>query len=114
MTEVKLINLTPHAITVFGEGDEILAEIEASGEVLRLGERVLSTWEVNGIKVVDKELKAEGVKLPPKQKGVMYIVPLAVAQVARRSDFLVPDDLVRDYDGRVIGCRRFMRLWVGD
>jgi len=45
--------------------------------------------------------------LPDPPEGVYYIVSLAVAQAARRPDLLVPDDMVRDEQGRILGCRRF-------
>ncbi len=44
-------------------------------------------------------------------EGVGYIVSLAVAQAARdRKDLFVPDDLVRDEKGVIVGCRRLARV----
>lgn len=100
---MKIINLTPHPIVVLGE-EEI--KILPSGEVLRLEEKISPCGEVNGIPVVEKALGGQG-KLPPVKEGVFYIVSLPVAQAVKRQDFLVPDDLVRDGEGRVLGCRRF-------
>ncbi len=110
MAQRQLINLTPHAVRILGDDNEIIAEIPPSGQVIRLEEEAIAVWEVNGIQVVDKRLKTEGTKLPPESKGTMYIVPLAVAQSIKRRDLLVPDSLVRDSEGKVIGCRRFARI----
>jgi len=104
MRVVNLVNLTPHPVVVVS--DREVRRLEPSGQVLRLAETVENVGELDGIPLVRKTLRLEG-ELPPRQDGVYYVVSLAVAQMAGRPDFLVPDDLVRDEEGRVIGCRRF-------
>ena len=48
----------------------------------------------------------EVVDLPAPQVGVYYIVSrLVMSACPNRQDLLVPNDLVRDEAGRVIGCR---------
>ena len=107
MKEMKVVNLTPHPVVVLRDGERI--EFPPSGQVARLGEEIVSTgMTIEGVPVVEKRLS--GLDLPPVQPGVFYIVSLAVAQVARREDLLVPDDLVRDERGQVIGCRRLARI----
>jgi len=102
----RLINLTPHPVRVVLPDGEIV--LPPSGQVARLGEEVRPAGMLNGIPVVEKRLT--GLDLPPVQPGVFYVVSLAVAQVARREDLLVPDDLVRDERGQVVGCRRLARI----
>lgn len=104
--QVTLINLTPHPVTVVGDNGEVVMTIPASGQVLRLPEVTVPAGEIQGVPLVRKVLDPAA-ELPPHQEGTYYIVSLPVAQVARREDFLVPDDLVRDDQGRVLGCRRF-------
>lgn len=48
--------------------------------------------------------------LPDVIPGTWYIVPRISAEAARRSDFVFPDDEVRDEEGRIIGCRGFARF----
>jgi hypothetical protein len=103
---VQLINLTPHAVVVVGENGEVIMTIPASGQILRLPEVTTPVGEIEGVPLVRKNLDPNA-DLPPHQEGVYYIVSLPVAQVARREDFLVPDELVRNEQGRVIGCHRF-------
>ena len=104
---VRVINLTPHPVRVILSGEEKV--FPPSGQVVRLREEVRETGMlIEGIPVVEK--KMAGLELPPLQPGVFYIVSLAVAQVARRPDLLVPDDLVRDEKGQVVGCRRLARI----
>ena len=103
--EVRLINLTPHEVNILGEDDRPILTLHSEG-VLRLSEKRTKVGEVSGIPVFHKEYgEAE---LPPKEEGVFYIVSLPVAQAfPSRSDLLVPDQLVRDEKGRVIGARSF-------
>src|SRR5690606_27147397 len=102
----KFINLTPHAVHVLDDHNNVVLTVPAGETPLRLAEQVTPLTEVDGVPIVAKSLGGVD-RLPPQQDGVYYIVSLATAQAVRRPDFLVPDDLVRDDQGRVIGCRRF-------
>lgn len=49
--------------------------------------------------------------LPDPAPRTHYIVSRVVAEAARdRRDLLVPDDTVRDEQGRIIGCRALARV----
>lgn len=102
---VKLVNLTPHPVVVVGANGVVLT-VPPSGTVLRLPEITVPAGKIQGVPVVRKTLDPAA-ELPPREEGTFYIVSLPVAQAARREDFLVPDDLVRDQEGRILGCRRF-------
>jgi adenine/guanine phosphoribosyltransferase-like PRPP-binding protein len=41
---------------------------------------------------------------------VVYLVSNIVAQAVRRDDVLIVDDIVRDGEGRILGCRAFARV----
>lgn len=101
-----IVNLTPHSVVALRDDGTVALIVPPSGQVLRLPEVTAPAGEVEGVPVVRKTLDPAA-ELPPRVEGTYYIVSLAVAQVARREDFLVPDDLVRDEKGQVIGCRRF-------
>jgi len=102
-----LVNTTPHAINVLDyRTHEVRFSIPAAPQPLRLEERLEHVGNLAGVPLVRKSLVAN-ISLPEPQEGVFYVVPLAVAQMLQRPDFVVPDDLVRDDQGRVIGCRRF-------
>ena len=112
---VKLVNLTPHPITLFVERDregEVKVTIPPSGIIARCQEEVefmgVVSFEVNGtinhIPVLHKSLK-EVVNLPEPKEGVMYIVSLPVAQAVGRLDVLAIGESVRDENGRVIGAK---------
>jgi hypothetical protein len=48
--------------------------------------------------------------LPEPEEGVVYLVSNIVAQAVRRDDVLIVDDMVRDGEGRILGCRAFARV----
>ena len=101
----KIVNFTPHEVRlVDGDGKEI-ASFPSQG-VIRLAEKREKIGNMDGIPIFKKEFV--GSELPPKEEGTYYIVSLPVAQAfPERDDFLVPDQLVRDEKGRVIGARSF-------
>jgi len=103
---MKLVNLTPHKINIL-LGAGISLEIPPEGNPARLSVRSeerdpiedgrltipVSTHEVTGI---------EG--LPEPADDTVYIVPLVVAQYAKREDVMSPARLMRDENGQPIGC----------
>jgi hypothetical protein len=106
-----IINLTPHPVTIIKPGGEGVT-LRPDETPVRLEEEIESRNTINGIPVVHKGFSG-GDDFPPERPGVVYIVSLPVAQVGARlgrTDFLVPDDLVRDELGNVIGCRRLATL----
>jgi len=111
-TGVELINLTPHDVVVFSGDDRVV--IPRSGNILRLPEQIsemVTVWYGGKeIPVVTKALGVADARALPKAEGRYYIVSLPIAQAIPRDDFLVPDDPVRDGEGKVVGCRRLARL----
>ncbi len=109
---IKIINLTPHPVNILDDQNNVILSIPSAGE-LRLPEQAVPAGEieVNGlhIPVVLKTISPSA-SLPPVVEGTFYIVSLPAAQAARRPDFLVPDQLVRDEKGVVVGCRRLARV----
>ena len=83
-----IINLTPHEVTVF------------------VGEETIK-FESRGIARVAQCGKVEG--LPQEQKEKCFIVSSKVrAACPKRQDLLVPTDIVRSPEGKIIGCRGFV------
>lgn len=105
----KLVNLTPHAITMMDDNENILLVIEPSGNVARVSVRTerTETFEIDGIALATSKSvygKVEG--LPETEDGVVYIVSSLVAQrVPEREDVFIPNESVRDAKGRIIGCK---------
>lgn len=110
----KIINKTPHQIRVRKEGWNGWWDVvfEPNEPPIRLKEKYDKVGEIEHIPVfVKKFLIAEDTPLPPQQEGVVYIVSLVVAQTfPNRRDFVIPNDLIRDTEGRITGCKSFARV----
>jgi len=79
------------------------------GKVPRVSEKIEYIGFVNGIPIVRRVL-GNVQDLPEKKEDTYLIVSQLVADACLgRDDLLVPADLVRDEQGRVIGCRALAR-----
>lgn len=98
-----IVNLTPHAIVVGSRS------FPPSGTVARVATVTEKIGDVEGIPVFKTFFgKVEG--LPPIEAGRFLIVSGLVASAASdRHDLLSPSGLVRDGEGKVIGCEGFTR-----
>lgn len=105
----KVVNLTPHDINIIGNDGQVLQTFPASGDLARCQVSREQVGEVNGIPV-NRTVFGAVTGLPEQQEGVVYIVSALVAQATKRDDVLIPDDAVRDEQGRIIGCRAFARV----
>jgi len=110
---MRLVNLTPHAVTVRLEsGDRVF---EPSGQVARVAVSSTKTDEIDGIPVVSQTYgQIEG--LPEPQEGTIFIVSMVVRQAAQaqgRMDVVSPDTspqgAIRDEAGRIVAVRGFVR-----
>lgn len=103
---MPIINLTPHAINIY-VGMTPMKAYPDSGKVARVSTQNVVVGEEDGVRLVAKTF-GDVVDLPEPAEGVYYIVSSLVALACPdRTDLLVPDDLVRDDTGRVVGCRCF-------
>ena len=102
---MTLVNLTPHAISFIAEDGSVVRTIDPSGTLARVSTHTVTIGEVDGLPVTATEFgEVEG--LPEPQEGTAYIVSSLVAQrVTDRVDVFIPNESVRDDNGRIIGCR---------
>lgn len=105
---MKIINLTPHEIKIVGADGKVIQSFPSEG-VVRCQVTRQQAGEVNGIPV-NRTIFGDVEGLPEQQEGIVYIVSALVAQATKRDDVLIPDDAVRDEQGRIIGCKAFARV----
>ena len=100
-----ITNLTPHEIVVFAEDGAIQETFPPSGQVARCATTTEHVGDVNGIPAyVPKYGEVTG--LPAPVAGAVYIVSALVRQaVPARTDVVSPGELVRDANGKPVGCR---------
>lgn len=107
---VRYINLTPHALYVKdlnGEFITILPDAEGPARVIydRLPPEQV-TIGGSEVAVAVAGTVREIIGLPEPQPDIVFIVAKAVADAAprHRGDLMSPGGLIRDEDGKVIGC----------
>lgn len=106
----KIRNLTPHAIFIVDEDGNALTVFESEG-IARAEQKDEPAGELNGIPLV-KSAFGEPIDLPEPAADTYLIVSLATANAAKATgrttkDLLLTSGVVRDEQGRIIGCKAF-------
>lgn len=106
---VTLINATPHPLNIVQRDGSVLT-LEASGICPRCESNEIVDRAIGLIDVTRQTLgHVEG--LPDPVPGLYFIVSrLVAASACAREDLLVPGSLIRDDQGKVIGCKGLSRL----
>jgi len=105
-----MVNLTGHELTLVS-WDGIMRHVPASGQV-RVRSRVEEVGHVRyeDIDIPLLEIVEQSVNLPDPEPDTLYVVSGIVAAKARRPDFVVPSRIVRDGNGRAVGCQALAKV----
>jgi hypothetical protein len=105
MKEVRIVNCTPHKISIQKEDGQFLT-VPPSGTIARVTAKNSVAERLNGFIVYNTEF-GEVENLPDPQEGVIYLVSrvLLNALQGSRSDCFSPGNLLRDENGQPIGCQ---------
>lgn len=100
-----IINMTPHPVNIVDENNEVVEIFPKSGNLIRLSSSTVSVGMIGNIPITKTKFgAAEG--LPDYKDDVFYVVSqLVKSAFPDRGDLLVPAEVVRDADGRIIGCK---------
>ncbi|ARD42493.1 hypothetical protein [Actinomyces gaoshouyii] len=98
---MRLINSTPHALTIVDGQDHPVLTIAPSGDIARVVFKDLGQTqvEVDGLEVAINLGKqaTDVIGVPEPHDGVLVVVSRVVkAALPHRGDIVVPDDLVRN------------------
>ena len=109
---VYYVNLTPLPVAIVTDDGNITHQFPPSGLVARVEEIAIEMPSPDGIPTYRLEYgEIVGV---PTGTGPTFIVARPVLDAAKRQglqcSLVVPYPLVRDYNGRIIGCRGFASL----
>lgn len=103
------VNCTPHAITLLSAEGEVLFTLPKGAVIPRLVQTTEAVKVVNGVPITETQF-GDTTNLPAEQEGVYLIVSrLVMAANTYRHDLLVPNELVRDEEGRILGCKSLAR-----
>ena len=111
---MRLVNLTPHEINIIArDGSAVSIPLTAPATRCEESRSEFGTMtdEVgHSIRIIELR-RGQVYDLPPVTLGVRYIVSAVVALAQPdRTDLLVVDEIVRNGDGRVVGCRALAYL----
>lgn len=100
----NLVNLTPHALTVFDADNNPITFPKCDAPV-RVTVSAEVAYTVGGIEI-STVVYGDVYNLPDSKPDTYYIVSTLVRQaLPTRKDLLSPGELVRDENGNPIGCR---------
>lgn len=106
-----IINLTPHAISICDESKNIVRELKPSGKIARMEIIKKLIEELEGILYLGTKLGVpvlmEGDKelvFPEFKPGVIYVTSSLFRLNYQRKDIWQPGELIRDDEGKVVGC----------
>lgn len=111
---MKIRNLTPHAINLLNDNNEVVAIIEPSGIIARAAQtkELVEKLCVDGMTIpVYKSEFSKVENLPEQEKDTIFVVSALTAQACKgRPDVYITDNPVRDEQGRIIGCRSLGKI----
>ena len=102
---MKIINLTPHSVSVCDAAGLVLVTLPPSGQVARVSVTTSPAGDVNGLPLV-RQVTGAVTGLPPVEADTMLVVSAMVRLAApARLDLASPGELVRGADGQPVGCK---------
>ena len=109
MANITITNCTPHDINIVREDGSVVATIPASGILPRCQATTeeVDTVEVDGVTIpLTASHFGEVTDLPEASDDTLFIVSRVVADASpARHDLVVPDQLVRNEAGQVVGAK---------
>lgn len=102
---MTILNLTPHAINIVDSKGNNLRTITPEDVSARLSATTEVIGSLDGIPLTQTQFGAtEG--LPEPSENTYFIVSrLIMAGNPERNDLLVPNDLLRNEEGHILGCQ---------
>jgi hypothetical protein len=107
---IMLVNLTPHEVTLVDDQGNVTLVVKPEETSARVqSER--KSFLVPGLGQVNQVVLGEVSGLPEYQYGVWLIVSRMVAErLPERADLIIPDETVRDSQGKIVGCKSFATM----
>lgn len=99
-----ILNYTPHTVNIIDSEGNKIQDFPSQGEA-RCQQTTKDVGIIGNVPITSTTF-GEVTGLPGEQEGTYYIVSRLIRQaLPDRNDLLVPNDMVRDEAGRIIGCK---------
>jgi len=100
-----IFNCTPHEVKIVNPETKEVFKVYSKGDVIpRISQKVKKFGKIGNIPITANEF-GDTRDLPKQQKDTFYIVSRMVKSAnPYRDDLLVPNGIVRDEVGVIIGC----------
>ena len=105
---ITIINLTPHPVNLLDVDANVVITFYSEG-LARCYQNDIIIGKLNKDIILTKTSYGEVIGLPKQSPRTFYIVSRLVlnACAGKRHDLLVPNQLIRDSEGQIVGCRSF-------
>ena len=104
----SVLNYTPHEIVIFNDDDRIIKRIKPTGKAIRVNQenKRIGYIDIDGVAVPESSVTFIDNGLPEEKEGVYIIVSKLTADAfPLRNDLLLVNEMVRDENGAIVGCR---------
>ena len=109
---IKLVNLTPHTVSIASESGEIVRKIEPTLPSARVNSTAVKGAPIDGVLFVETVF-GQVENLPEPKEDTIYIVSqIVIAALPARRDLVRPDTgptCVRDAEGKIVAVRALTR-----
>ena len=104
---ITIINLTPHPVNLLDVDANVVITFHTEG-LARCYQNDVIIGRLNKDIILTKTSYGEVIGLPEQSPRTFYIVSRLVRNaLPNRTDLLVPNQLIRDSEGQIVGCRSF-------
>ena len=104
---ITIINLTPHPVNLLDVDANVVITFHSEG-LARCSQNDIIIGKLNKDIILTKTSYGEVIGLPEQAPRTFYIVSrLVLNALPNRTDLLVPNQLIRDSEGQIVGCRSF-------
>ena len=104
---ITIINLTPHPVNLLDVDANVVITFHSEG-LARCSQNDIIIGKLNKDIILTKTSYGEVIGLPEQSPRTFYIVSRLVRNaLPNRTDLLVPNQLIRDSEGQIVGCKSF-------
>lgn len=103
LNDIHVLNCTPHTLNIYNHEGEEIQTVSPSGIVLRVELAYETTAYMNGFPIQNAKVLSID-PLPAQRDGQIIVASGMYRAYVLRSDVYQLGNLMRDEEGRVIGC----------